>query len=124
MRALSWLGPRSCSRWGSCACGCSASQFASRFDWGRCCAPGSVRAGLAVAAGAVVELPRPPADARHFETTLGTWIPMGPMAATGTMTAIPWGFALDPLSAIMILVVTGVGFLIHVYSVSYMEHEE
>ena len=31
-----------------------------------------------------------------------------------------WGFLLDPLSAVMILVVTGIGFLIHVYSVGYM----
>jgi NADH-quinone oxidoreductase subunit L len=30
------------------------------------------------------------------------------------------GFLLDPLSAVMILVVTGVGFLIHVYSIGYM----
>jgi len=28
-----------------------------------------------------------------------------------------WGFLLDPLSCVMVLVVTGVGFLIHVYSV-------
>ncbi len=83
-----------------------------------------VLAALLVSAGAVYELSRLPEDARYFETTLGTWIPMGPMGSSGTMTAIPWGFALDPLSAIMILVVTGVGFLIHVYSVSYMEHEE
>ena len=44
--------------------------------------------------------------------------------------AFPWilsgefqidiGFLLDPLSSIMILVVTGVGFFIHVYSTSYM----
>jgi NADH-quinone oxidoreductase subunit L len=34
-----------------------------------------------------------------------------------------WGFLLDPLSAVMVLVVTGVGFLIHVYSVGYMAHE-
>jgi NADH-quinone oxidoreductase subunit L len=40
------------------------------------------------------------------------------------MSPITWGFALDPLSAVMILVVSGVGFLIHVYSTSYMEHEE
>src|SRR5258706_16089864 len=85
---------------------------------------GVVFAALVLSAGAVYELSRLPEDARHFETTLGTWIPMGPMGASGTMTAIPWGFALDPLSALMILVVTGVGFLIHVYSVSYMEHEQ
>ena len=33
-------------------------------------------------------------------------------------------FLLDPLSALMLLVVTGVGFLIHVYSIGYMEHDE
>jgi NADH-quinone oxidoreductase subunit L len=77
-----------------------------------------------VSAGAVLELSRLPENARHFETSLGTWIPVGPLGGAASMTAIPWGFALDPLSAIMILVVTGVGFLIHVYSVGYMEHEE
>jgi NADH-quinone oxidoreductase subunit L len=33
---------------------------------------------------------------------------------------VPWGFQLDALSAVMILVVTGVGFLIHIYSTGYM----
>jgi NADH-quinone oxidoreductase subunit L len=32
-------------------------------------------------------------------------------------------FRLDALSAVMVLVVTGVGFLIHVYSVGYMHHD-
>jgi NADH-quinone oxidoreductase subunit L len=36
---------------------------------------------------------------------------------------IDWGFLLDPLSSVMILVVTGIGFLIHVYSTGYMEHD-
>src|SRR4029077_8970957 len=30
---------------------------------------------------------------------------------------------LDPLSAVTLLVVTGVGFLIHIYSIGYMGHE-
>jgi NADH-quinone oxidoreductase subunit L len=33
-------------------------------------------------------------------------------------------FQLDPLAIVMLLVVTWVGFLIHVYSVGYMHHEE
>ncbi|TKB72419.1 MAG: NADH-quinone oxidoreductase subunit L, partial [Nitrospira sp.] len=33
-------------------------------------------------------------------------------------------FLIDPLTCIMLLVVTGVGFLIHVYSVGYMHGEE
>jgi NADH-quinone oxidoreductase subunit L len=36
---------------------------------------------------------------------------------------VEWGFQLDQLSMVMMLVVTGVGFLIHIYSVAYMEHE-
>ncbi|MDP9120838.1 MAG: NADH-quinone oxidoreductase subunit L, partial [Acidobacteriota bacterium] len=38
--------------------------------------------------------------------------------------AIDVAFMLDPLSAVMLFVVTFVGFLIHVYSVGYMAHEE
>jgi NADH-quinone oxidoreductase subunit L len=33
------------------------------------------------------------------------------------------GFRVDPLSIVMMLVVTGVGFLIHVYSIGYMGHD-
>ena len=33
-------------------------------------------------------------------------------------------FLLDPLSSVMILVVTGVGFLVHLYSTSYMDSDE
>jgi NADH-quinone oxidoreductase subunit L len=33
---------------------------------------------------------------------------------------VPWGVQLDPLSAVMILVVSGVGFIIHIYSTGYM----
>ena len=33
-------------------------------------------------------------------------------------------FLVDPLTCVMLLVVTGVGFLIHVYSVGYMHGEE
>ncbi len=42
-----------------------------------------------------------------------TWIPVGEFTASV-------GFLVDPLSAVMMLVVTFVGFLIHVYSVGYM----
>jgi NADH-quinone oxidoreductase subunit L len=36
---------------------------------------------------------------------------------------VNFGFYLDQLSLVMALVVTGVGFLIHIYSIGYMEHE-
>jgi NADH-quinone oxidoreductase subunit L len=38
--------------------------------------------------------------------------------------SIGWGLAVDALSGTMIMVVTGVGTLIHVYSASYMSHED
>lgn len=36
---------------------------------------------------------------------------------------IPFTFLIDRLSVVMMLVITGVGFLIHVYSIGYMHHE-
>jgi NADH-quinone oxidoreductase subunit L len=51
----------------------------------------------------------------HVEI-LASWIKAGNFSA-------PFGFQLDQLSMIMVLVVTGVGFLIHIYSVGYMSHE-
>ena len=55
-----------------------------------------------------------------------TWIAGMPFhMANGHMATFQadWGFLLDPLSSVMILVVTGVGFLIHVYSIGYMAHD-
>ena len=46
----------------------------------------------------------------------GTWIRAGAFSAS-------FGLYLDQLSMVMLLVVTGVGFLIHIYSVGYMAHE-
>jgi NADH-quinone oxidoreductase subunit L len=48
---------------------------------------------------------------------LGHWINVGGLH-------VDFQLVLDPLSAIMLLVVTGVGLLIHIYSVGYMKHEE
>jgi NADH-quinone oxidoreductase subunit L len=53
----------------------------------------------------------------HIEWFTTPWI------ATATFRA-DFDFLLDPLSLVMLLIVTGVGFLIHIYSVGYMAHEE
>ncbi|RZK70463.1 MAG: NADH-quinone oxidoreductase subunit L, partial [Pedobacter sp.] len=37
---------------------------------------------------------------------------------------IPLSFLIDPLSSIMLLIITGVGFLIHIYSIGYMHDDE
>jgi len=48
---------------------------------------------------------------------LGQWLNIGTLH-------IDFTFVLDQLSLIMLLVVTGVGFLIHIYSVGYMKDDE
>ena len=56
-------------------------------------------------------------DQRHLQRIYFTWIASGDFVAKAE-------FLLDPLSAVMILVVTGVGFLIHIYSIGYMHAED
>jgi NADH-quinone oxidoreductase subunit L len=36
---------------------------------------------------------------------------------------IPFSFLVDPLSSIMLLIITGIGFLIHIYSIGYMHDD-
>jgi len=79
-------------------------------------APGVIGAAFVVALLCVLSLAARPAEGRTFVQILFPWIQAGSFLA-------PVGFQLDPLSAVMALVVTGVGFLIHVYSVGYMSHE-
>lgn len=58
-----------------------------------------------------------PQTERQVEEVLFSWIPSGELS-------VNIGFLFDPLSAVMALVVTGVGFLIHVYSVGYMHDDK
>ncbi len=37
---------------------------------------------------------------------------------------IPFSFLVDPLSLVFLLIITGIGFLIHVYSIGYMHEDE
>ncbi|MGA2986211.1 MAG: NADH-quinone oxidoreductase subunit L [Terriglobia bacterium] len=61
-----------------------------------------------------------------FLKPLYTWLPAGAFhLSNGSLgnLIVNVGMQLDPLSCVMVLVVTGVGFLIHVYSIGYMAHE-
>ena len=60
---------------------------------------------------------QPSASLPYVETCPHPWINIGALH-------IDFSFVLDQLSLVMLLVVTGVGFLIHIYSVGYMGHEE
>jgi NADH-quinone oxidoreductase subunit L len=67
-----------------------------------------------------------PAESRVFNVVLADWIPQIPLemhdGGIGRL-QVPWGFRLDPLSGMMLLVVTGIGTLIHIYSTAYMADE-
>jgi len=64
-------------------------------------------------------------DARGVDVVVAQWIPAIPLATSHGIAGfqVPWGFRLDPLSGMMILIVTGIGTLIHVYSTGYMADE-
>src|SRR3954464_9898265 len=56
------------------------------------------------------------AGAHALRQSVFTWLPSGDLQ-------IPFELYLDPLSALMILVITGIGSLIHIYSTGYMHDE-
>src|SRR6202790_3037367 len=87
---------------------------------------GCVFLAMCYAFGAIWQLVSRPAAERVVSYNLFDWVPAGMMHtnAGGLMRFnVPWGVMMDPLTAVMLLVVTGVGFLIHVYSTGYMAHE-
>jgi len=86
---------------------------------------GSVFLSFVHAAGAVFQLLAADPEHRVYQQILFEWITPGMTPAYGGLVPFiaDWGYLLDPLSCVMILVVTGVGFLIHVYSIGYMAHE-
>jgi NADH-quinone oxidoreductase subunit L len=73
-------------------------------------------ASFAVSVMSVLTLVGLPVSERVMEQTVYTWIASGDFVVDMTL-------RLDPLAAVMILIVTGIGALIHIYSTAYM-HEE
>ncbi len=63
------------------------------------------------------ELLKLPPESRTIVYKYFSWISAGSFN-------LDYSFVLDPLSLVMILVVTGIGFLIHVYSIGYMHGDK
>jgi len=80
-------------------------------------AASSIGLSLAVALGFFCEMTAAAPDARIVATTLYNWLADGALQ-------IRIGLLLDPLSMVMVLVVLGIGFLIHIYSASYMKGDD
>src|SRR6202163_776014 len=87
---------------------------------------GSVFLAMCYAFGAIWQLIARPVSERVVSYTLFDWVPAGIMHTNSGRVMdfhVPWGVLIDPLTCVMLFVVTGVGFLIHVYSTGYMGHE-
>lgn len=57
-----------------------------------------------------------PKELRSQNLVLFEWINIGSFQ-------VPFGFQLDPLSMSFVLLITGIGSLIHIYSLGYMDHD-
>jgi NADH-quinone oxidoreductase subunit L len=83
-------------------------------------------AGLSFAASVAAFLGLLGSDGAVQVKTLFTWVPATLIRTAGGK-AVPFAldlaFRYDSLAAVMTLVVTGVGLLIHIYSVGYMSHD-
>src|SRR5579884_2178560 len=92
--------------------------FGRRFNHKTVTAVGLAFVGAAFAMAAVVawRFAGLPQDSIPYTERFASWIRAGDFSAD-------FAFYLDQLSLVMLLVVTGVGFLIHIYSAGYMAHE-
>ncbi|MBI3070850.1 MAG: NADH-quinone oxidoreductase subunit L [Deltaproteobacteria bacterium] len=78
---------------------------------------------FAVAVAAVARLAGLPVDSRSLVDHVWTLFDVGQYLDMGEL-HVNLAFHLDPLSAVMVLVVTGVGSLIHIYSMGYMHGDK
>ena len=76
-------------------------------------ATAAVAASFAVTVGVFSELRSKPPEHRALTQTLFTWLPVGGLH-------VNVGFLADPLSVAMLLFITGIAALIHLYAIGYM----
>jgi NADH-quinone oxidoreductase subunit L len=78
-------------------------------------ASGAVLGAFAVSLGIFFELGGQ--TEKSVTIDLFSWITAGKLS-------IPFSFLVDPLSSLFLLIITGIGFLIHLYSIGYMHDDE
>ena len=84
--------------------------------WGHLLGCATVIGSFVCGAVLFVHLLGLPAEDRVVHQTLFSWVPVGVLQ-------VDFGLQLDALSVCFLLLITGVGALIHVYSVGYMSHD-
>ncbi|HEY5905227.1 MAG TPA: NADH-quinone oxidoreductase subunit L [Actinomycetota bacterium] len=91
--------------------------FGARLGrWAGWFATAAMAASFAIALGALLDLLALPAEERTQVVTVAEWIRAG-------AASVALDLRVDPLSITMAMVVTGVGSLIHLYAIGYMEHD-
>jgi len=78
---------------------------------------GTIGLSFLIAAGAFIQTLGMPVDDRKTFVTLFNWIKVGGLN-------VNIAYQVDQLSLVMALIVTGVGFIIHVYSIGYMHGDK
>ncbi|OYV51797.1 MAG: NADH-quinone oxidoreductase subunit L [Acidocella sp. 20-58-15] len=114
MRDLLWLVPL-CPLIGSVTLMLGGGRFSTRLAG----IVGALSVGLAASLAFTIAagfLANPPVGA-VYQQTLWHWLNVGGFSAE-------MGLRLDPLSLVMMLIITGVGFLIHLFATEYMEGED
>ncbi|MFT4397960.1 NADH-quinone oxidoreductase subunit L [Gordonia lacunae] len=84
--------------------------------WGHLLGTGLAIASFAVALIMFAGMVSRGADDRAVSEILFNWVPVGELQ-------VDFGLRLDQLSMCFVLLITGVGSLIHVYSIGYMQHD-
>jgi len=85
--------------------------------WGHYFAVAMSSSAFVVGVTQFIALLGKPAEDRNIDAHLFEWISVGSFQ-------VPFGLHLDQLSVVFVLLITGVGSLIHVYSIGYMAHDE
>lgn len=80
-------------------------------------ATGAVAVSFACAVALFMQLVGLPPEQRKLAVTFFEWISVGSFKVNA-------GFVVDQISSIMILIITGVGALIHLFSIGYMHHDK
>ena len=84
--------------------------------WGHLVGTAASLASFVCAAVLFVDMVSRPAEDRRITQTLFSWVPVGELQ-------VDFGLHLDQLSMCFVLLITGVGSLIHIYSIGYMAED-
>lgn len=85
-------------------------------SWGHIFAVAMSAGSFVVAVATAISMAGRPAEERAVEQHLFDWINVGSFQ-------VPFALHIDQLSMVFVLLITGVGTLIHIYSIGYMEHD-